>query len=80
MKADKLTTYSKTDTDGLLNTKYDFTNGVANTFNISELQNNKADKSTTYTKTEVDNSLNLKLNLSGGTMTNNLNMGGNRLI
>jgi len=33
-----------------------------------------------YTKTEVDAADNLKLNLAGGTMTGNLNMGGNRLI
>ena len=40
----------------------------------------KANISTTYSKAQVDNALSLKLNLSGGTMTGNLNTGGNRLI
>lgn len=40
----------------------------------------KANQSTTYTKTETDTALAAKLSLSGGTMTGNLNMGGNRII
>ena len=40
----------------------------------------KADILTTYSKAQVDNALSLKLDLAGGTMTGNLNTGGNRLI
>jgi len=45
--------------------------------NALALKRNVADS---YTKTEVDAADALKLNLAGGTMTGNLNMGGNRLI
>lgn len=45
--------------------------------NALALKRNVADS---YTKTETDNALATKLNLSGGTMTGNLNTGGNRLI
>jgi hypothetical protein len=40
--------------DAELGKKYDLSNGVTNTFAISNLQNDKANKTDVYTKTEAD--------------------------
>lgn len=71
--------YNRTETDNVLALKAN----QATTYTKTETDNvlaQKANQATTYTKTETDNALATKLNLSGGTMTGNLNMGGNRLI
>ena len=57
LKADKSDTYTKAQTDNLLNSKADKTY-VDNSLSL------KADKSTTYTKTEIDNKLSLKADKS----------------
>ena len=66
LKADKTTTYTKTETDTSLTLKanlaYVDTN-LALKSNITYVDTNlalKADKSTTYTKTDIDTSLGLK--------------------
>ena len=62
-KADKSTTYTKTETDNALSLKAD----KSTTYTKSEVDtalNLKADKSTTYTKSEVDTALNLKADKS----------------
>ena len=48
MKADK--TY----VDTQLATKYDYSNGIANSVAIQNLQNDKANKTDVYTKTQDD--------------------------
>lgn len=52
-KADKSTTYTKTETDSLLDTKADKSTTYTKT-ETDSLLDTKADKSTTYTKTEVN--------------------------
>jgi len=59
LKADKATTYTKTEVNFALSSKAD----KANTYTKTEVDtalNDKADKNTTYTKTEVDTALNDK--------------------
>lgn len=58
-KADKSTTYTKTETDMLLNNKADVSDipdvsGLATKTELTTGLNSKADKETTYTKTESD--------------------------
>lgn len=62
-KADKSTTYTKTEVDNALALKAN----QSTTYTKTEVDNNlalKADKSETYTKTQVDNALTLKANSS----------------
>lgn len=56
LKADKSTTYTKTETDNLLSSK-------ANTTDVNTALALKANQSTTYTKTETDNFLSQKLDI-----------------
>ena len=59
-KADKSTTYTKTETNELLDNKADKSTTYTKT-ETNDLLNNKADKSTTYTKTEIDDKLDDKV-------------------
>jgi len=59
LKADKATTYTKTEVNSALSSKAD----KANTYTKTEVDtalNDKADKTNTYTKSQVDAALNLK--------------------
>lgn len=62
-KADKSTTYTKTETDTLLGTKANQSTTYTKT-ETDSLLNDKSDKSTTYTKTESDTLLGEKANAS----------------
>jgi len=58
-KADKATTYTETEVDGLLDDKADKATTYTET-EVNNLLDAKADQATTYTETEVDNLLNAK--------------------
>ena len=60
-KADKTTTYTKTEVDDLLDNKANASNVYTKT-EVNTLLNDKADKSTTYTKSQVDTMVNAKAN------------------
>ena len=69
MKSNQLTTYTKTETDTLLNNKL-------NSWELTNINNNinlKANQLTTYTKTEADTLLDNKLNSWEFTNYNNTN-------
>ena len=77
--------YTKTESDNLLAGKTNTGTTTALTGRVTSVEDNITLLSNTlgneyYNKTTTDDKLALKLNLSGGTMTGNLNMGGNRLI
>ena len=62
-KADKSTTYTKTETDTLLDAKANASETYTK-FEVNDIASTKADKSTTYTKTEVNTLLGQKANSS----------------